>query len=59
MRILLVVYDYSPTRSTRALRWRYLTFPGPFGWFAGTANRQRSKRASKAGSLIIHEDEMG
>src|SRR5690554_1092083 len=80
MRILIVAYDFPPTRSPRALRWRYLvrelallghdvhvlvpdlgdhgvefpqvpgrvvvhrSFPGPFGWLVGAANRRRARQ---------------
>lgn len=80
MRVLLVSYEFPPSRSPRALRWRYLvrelallghevhvlvpdlgepgvelpqtpgrvevhpSFPGPFGWLVGMANRRRSRR---------------
>src|SRR5690606_26408567 len=80
----LIAYDYPPTQSPRALRWRYLsrelamlghdvhvlvpdlgeleldqplgaghvivhaTFPGPFGWLVGRANRKHSRRQKKS-----------
>lgn len=94
MRVLLVAYDFPPTQSPRALRWRYLarelallghevhvlvpdlgepgvefpefpgrvvihrSFPGPFGWVAGRANRRwRGATVASAGAAATQRSD--